>query len=70
MEQSVRFEESMKKLSEIVAKLEDGEGSLDEMIHLYQEGMTIVKSCEEQLDSYEAVISKLNESSGAKTDAE
>ena len=36
MEQSVRFEEAMQKLSEIVSKLENAEGSLDEMIRLYE----------------------------------
>ena len=70
MEQTVRFEESMQKLSDIVAKLESGEGSLDEMIRLYEEGMKLVQTCERQLDSYEAVITKLNESTEANADAE
>ncbi len=30
MEQQIRFEEAMQKLSEIVEKLEGGEGSLDD----------------------------------------
>ena len=60
MEKTLRFEESMQKLSEIVAKLESGEGSLDEMIRLYEEGMTLVKACERQLDAFEATITKLN----------
>ena len=59
-ETAPRFEESMQKLSEIVGKLESGEGSLDEMIHLYENGMTLVNDCERQLDSYEATISRLN----------
>ena len=59
-ETAPRFEESMQKLSEIVGKLESGEGSLDEMIHLYEQGMTLVNDCERQLDSYEATISRLN----------
>ena len=59
-ETAPRFEESMQKLSEIVGKLESGEGSLDEMIHLYEKGMMLVNDCERQLDSYEATISRLN----------
>lgn len=59
-EKTVRFEDAMQQLSDIVGKLEGGEGSLDDMIHLYEEGMTLVKSCEKQLDSYEAAITKLN----------
>lgn len=65
-----RFEEAMQKLSGIVEKLEGGEGSLDEMIRLYEEGMTLVKSCEKQLDAYEATITNLNETAGEKNDAE
>ena len=70
MEQNVRFEEAMQKLSEIVSKLENAEGSLDEMIRLYEEGMTLVKYCERQLDAYEATITRLNDSAEVKTDAE
>lgn len=69
MEQNVRFEEAMQKLSDIVSKLENAEGSLDEMIRDYEEGMTLVKTCERQLDAYEAVITRLNDAEG-KGDAE
>ena len=70
MEEKVRFEEAMKKLSEIVDKLESGEGALDEMISLYEEGMKLVKSCEAQLDSYEATIVQLSEAAEAGKHAE
>ena len=70
MEQSVKFEEAMQKLSDIVGKLENADGSLDEMIRLYEEGMTLVKGCERQLDAYEAVITRLGEAAGGKDDAE
>ena len=70
MEQSVRFEEAMQKLSDIVGKLEGAEGSLDEMIRLYEEGMTLVKTCERQLDAYEATITRLGDAAEAKPDAE
>jgi exodeoxyribonuclease VII small subunit len=70
MEQPVRFEEAMQKLSDIVGKLENAEGSLDEMIRLYEEGMALVKSCELQLDAYEATIARLNGAAEAKLYAE
>lgn len=70
MEQQIRFEEAMQKLSEIVEKLESGEGSLDEMIRLYEEGMAMVKACESQLDAYEATIVKLNQAAEGPRDAE
>lgn len=61
MEQPLRFEDAMQKLSGIVEKLESGEGSLDEMLRLYEEGMRLVKACETQLDAYEATITKLGQ---------
>ncbi len=70
MEQPLRFEEAMQKLSDIVTKLESGEGSLDEMIRLYEEGMTLVKTCESRLDAYEAKITNLNGTTEAKANAE
>lgn len=70
MEQQVKFEEAMQKLSKIVEQLESGEGTLDEMIRLYQDGMALVRTCESQLDAYEATIVQLSEVEGAKQNAE
>lgn len=70
MEQQVKFEEAMQKLSKIVEQLESGEGTLDEMIRLYQDGMALVRTCESQLDTYEATIVQLNEMEGTKQNAE
>ena len=70
MEQNIRFEEAMQNLSDIVVKLESAEGSLDEMIRLYEEGMTLIKTCERQLDAYEATITRLGDAAEAKSDAE
>lgn len=70
MEESLRFEEAMQRLSDIVIKLEGTQGSLDEMIQLYEEGMTLVKTCEHQLDAYEATITRLNDYAEGKSDAE
>lgn len=70
MEQNIRFEEAMQNLSDIVVKLESAEGSLDEMIRLYEEGMTLIKTCERQLDAYEATITRLGDAAEAKSDVE
>jgi len=70
MEQPLRFEDAMQKLSGIVEKLESGDGSLDEMLRLYEEGMKLVKACETQLDAYEATITKLGQGAGGGEDAE
>lgn len=70
MEQTLRFEDAMQKLSGIVEKLESGEGTLDEMLRLYEEGMKLVKACESQLDAYEATITKLGQGAGGGEDGE
>lgn len=70
MEQQLKFEEAMQKLSQIVDRLENGEEPLDEMIRLYEEGMTLVGSCEAQLDAYEATIQRLSEAAEANKHAE
>ena len=65
MEKKPSFEESLKRLEGLTAALESGEGSLDEMIARYEEGMKLVKLCTEQLDAYEKRIEKLNEAERA-----
>lgn len=60
-ENGLPFEQAMQQLSDVVEKLESGEGSLDEMIRLYERGMTLVKACEQRLDAYEATITKLGQ---------
>lgn len=59
MDEKLKFEEAMAKLTEIVGKLESGEGSLAEMIALYERGMALIKECGARLDAYEARITKL-----------
>ena len=39
MEQEQTYEQAVARLEQIVKLLESGEGSLEEMIGLYQEGM-------------------------------
>ncbi len=70
MDEPLRFEEAMKKLTDIVDRLESGESSLDEMIRLYEAGMKLVRDCEAQLDAYEATITKLTGSAEESSDAE
>ncbi|MBE6729435.1 MAG: exodeoxyribonuclease VII small subunit [Ruminococcaceae bacterium] len=55
------FEESLKKLEEIVAKLESGETSLDESIALYEEAVMLSSECNKALDNAKIKIKKLDE---------
>ena len=59
---TVNFESSLKKLEQIVAKLEDGEISLEDSVKSFEEGIGLVKECQKQLSSAELKVKKLLES--------
>ena len=58
-EKELSFEESLKKLDEIVKKLENGDTPLDDAIKDFNEAMTLAKSCDEKLKNAEESISKI-----------
>jgi exodeoxyribonuclease VII small subunit len=53
------LEESMKKLEEIVAQLEEGEHSLEDSLKKFEEGLKLGKQCREILDRADLRIRKL-----------
>jgi exodeoxyribonuclease VII small subunit len=53
------FEQALKRLEEIVRKLESGEASLDESIELYGEGDRLKQQCEARLQAAQAKIEKI-----------
>ena len=53
------FEAALKRLEEIVRKLESGEASLDESIELYAEGDRLKQQCEARLQAAQARIDKI-----------
>lgn len=53
------YEELVTELKGIVARIEEGEVSLDESIALYEQGMTLIKQCEELLNDAEVKITTL-----------
>jgi exodeoxyribonuclease VII small subunit len=53
------FEAALKRLEEIVRKLESGEASLDEAIELYGEGDRLRRQCEDRLAAAQARIEKI-----------
>ena len=55
----MNFEDARKKLEALVAKMEAGGLSLDEMIKLYEEGGRLVKTCQQELKSVEQRIEKV-----------
>ncbi|MDT9598320.1 exodeoxyribonuclease VII small subunit [Sphingosinicella rhizophila] len=53
------FEAALKRLEEIVRRLESGEASLDESIELYGEGDALKQQCEARLQAAQAKIEKI-----------
>ena len=70
MNKNIKFEEAIEKLDAIVSKLESGSASLDESLSLFEEGVKLIKICNEKLDSAEQKVRILTESEdGVVSDA-
>ena len=55
------YEESIKKLEEIVKKLESGDYSLEESIKLFEQGTKLSASCYSMLEKAEQKIVNISE---------
>ncbi len=65
--EDIKFEEALKRIEEIVKKLENGESSLEEALKLYEEGIYLIKLCEKMLNqARERVEIILKEGEGFK----
>ena len=53
------FEKSLKRLEEIVGKLENGELTLEDSLKLFEEGTKLSKSCEKQLNQAQRKVEML-----------
>jgi exodeoxyribonuclease VII small subunit len=67
------FEDTIKELTGIVGKIEQGQISLENGIQQYERGMTLIKHCREILSKAEQRIVKISEenqteNSGEKTE--
>ena len=58
-QETVSFEENMKKLEEIATELEKGDLDLDASVSKFEEGMKISKECNEMLEKAEKKITML-----------
>lgn len=63
----MKFEDNLKKLEQLVRKMESGEMKLDEMIAAFEEGRGLVKACQDDLESIRLRIEKVT-ASGATED--
>ena len=62
--EELSFEESLKRLEEIVETLETGNAPLEEAIKLYEEGMTLAKSCMTRLNEAKLKLKKIQKNAG------
>lgn len=58
------FEDSMKRLDEIVEQLEEDKLPLDKMISLYEEGVTLARACGETLEAAEQKVRLIAKKAG------
>jgi exodeoxyribonuclease VII small subunit len=60
------FETSLKRLEDIVTKLEGDELSLEESLKLFEEGMKLAQSCGARLEEAEKKVNLLIKEPGAE----
>lgn len=70
MAQKMKFEASMARLDEIVNELEKNERPLDESIQLFEEGLKLVRACNEKLNEFETQVKDIMERNGGDSDAD
>mgnify|MGYP003627211969 CR=1 FL=1 len=56
---ALNFEDALKRLEDIVRKLESGDVPLDQSISLYSEGEKLRGLCQQRLESAQAKIEKI-----------
>ena len=70
MKKNIRFEDSLKRLEEIVETLETGVEDLDKIVNLFEEGSGLVQSCNQKLtqieNKLEVLSKKLQKSQSAE----
>ena len=58
-EKKLTFEQAMQRLEMIVKKLDSGDAPLDDMLGMFEEGVSLVKLCNNYLDNAEHKITML-----------
>ncbi len=67
---SLKFEQALARLEEIVSSIEAGDIGLEESIERYQEGMGLIRHCRTVLSEAELRIQKLQADSEGQLKAE
>jgi exodeoxyribonuclease VII small subunit len=67
--EAVSFEASMTRLEEIVRLLENDKAPLEETLRLYEEGVSLVRTCSSELDRAEQKVQILQRSAEGAVEA-
>ncbi len=54
--EKITFEKALERLEEITSELESGEATLDKSLDLYNEGIKLIKTANQMLDSAEKKV--------------
>ncbi len=54
-----KFEDALKRLEDIVKKMEAGDQPLDEALKSFEEGIKLVRSCQDKLDEAQRRVDML-----------
>lgn len=58
---NLSFEQAIKKLTDIVGKIEDGQISLEQSLTQYEQGMELIKHCRGILQKAEKKIEEISQ---------
>ena len=58
-EKNQTFEDALSRLETLVEKMESGEGTLEQSLDWFDEGMSLIKSCRQELESAEQKVKEL-----------
>ena len=58
-EKNQTFEDALSRLETLVGKMESGEGTLEQSLDWFEEGMSLIKSCRQELESAEQKVKEL-----------
>lgn len=61
MATELTLEQTFERLEDTIGKLQQEDISLEECFRLYKEGMRLIQSCNDKIDSVEKEVLKLNE---------
>jgi len=70
MDAGLPFEQALERLEQISQALGQGGLKLEEAIALYEEGIGLVKTCQQRLNAAELKISQLNTPADEETEGE